>query len=47
MENPTWNPDTEELEDETATYDDLKAEILEQAEANGIPWEWLRFCYDK
>ena len=33
-------------EDETATYDGLKAEIIRQAEKNGINKEALSFLYD-
>jgi hypothetical protein len=32
--------------DEAATYDDLKAAILEQAAANGVSSERLQFYYD-
>ena len=33
-------------EDETGTYEELKAEIIRQAEKNGISTEALRFLYD-
>lgn len=33
-------------EDETATYDGLKEEILRQADKNGIDRESLHFLYD-
>ena len=33
-------------EDETGTYEELKAEIIRQAEKNGIDVEALRFLYD-
>jgi hypothetical protein len=46
LENPTWNDATESLDDETATYDDLKTAILEQAAEHGIPAEMLKFHYD-
>lgn len=34
------------LDDETATYDELKTEILRQAANEGIPKERLKFWYD-
>ena len=33
--------------DETATYDDLKADILRQAEENGIDKDSLIFWFDE
>lgn len=33
-------------EDETGTYEELKAEIIRQAEKNGIDVEALSFLYD-
>ena len=32
--------------DETATYDDLRREILEQAVKRGVDTDSLVFCYD-
>lgn len=32
--------------DECGTYDDLKAEILDQAKEKGVPVESLKFFYD-
>lgn len=46
-ENLTWNEEKEILEDESATYDELKAEILEQAVEHGIPESDLVFWYDE
>lgn len=37
---------TPDPEDETGTYEELKAEIIRQAEKNGIDVEALRFLYD-
>lgn len=44
-ENPTWDEDKDEYGDETATYRELKASILEQAAKVGIPAENLSFMY--
>jgi hypothetical protein len=44
--NPTWDKDKEEFADETATYDELKASILEQAAEKGIDADKLKFWYD-
>lgn len=44
-ENPTWDEEKEEFEDETATYAELKEEILRQAEEAGIPESSLDFIY--
>ena len=43
MENPTGD---EEAEDETASYDDLKAEIIDLAKKVGIDPSRLVFPYD-
>lgn len=45
MENPTWDEEKEEYEDETATYHELKEEILRQAKETGIPESDLDFMY--
>lgn len=45
MENPTWDEEKEEYEDETATYQELKEEILRQAKETGIPESDLDFMY--
>lgn len=39
--------ETESEDDEAATYDDLKTDILEQAAENGVAAESLVFCYDE
>lgn len=46
MENDTWDEERECFDDETATYDELKAAIIEQAEENGIDVDQLHFMYD-
>lgn len=47
MENPTWDEEKQEFEDEAATYDELKAEILRQAAEHGIAATALKFYYDE
>ena len=44
MENPTWDDEKEEYGDGSATFEDLKDEILSQAEENGIDPD--RLCFD-
>jgi hypothetical protein len=44
--NDTWDETTESFADETATYDVLKAEIIEQAKSAGIDESRLKFRYD-
>lgn len=46
MENPTWSEEKGCLLDETCTYDELKEMIIEQAIANGIDPNCLKFYYD-
>lgn len=45
MENPTWDEEIEEYEDETATYDKLKAVIIELAKKIGIDPSRVIFPY--
>ena len=47
MVNPTWDDKTQQFEDEAATYDDLKAEIIRQAAEHGIAATALKFYYDE
>jgi hypothetical protein len=46
-ENPTWDEEAEEYEDETATYDNLKTEIIELAKKIGIDPSRVIFPYDE
>lgn len=46
-ENDTWDEEKQRFADETATYDGLKAQITEQAQAAGINVDCLRFWYDE
>lgn len=46
MVNDTWDEERECFDDETATYDELKEAIIEQAEENGIDVNQLHFMYD-
>lgn len=43
MENPTWNDEKEWFDDEFATFDDLKMEIIRQAIAKHLEPDWLDF----
>lgn len=45
MENETWNEDLKSFDDETATYDDLKAEIIAKAQRLEIDTRRLVFPY--
>lgn len=45
-ENKTWDEETERCADESATYDELKAAIMEQAQQNGIDTGRLHFWHD-
>ena len=45
-ENPTWNAEMEDYEDETATYESLKSEILKQAKEHKVSENELKFMYD-
>ena len=42
-ENPTWDEEKEDFADPYATYEDLKAQIIEQAIEKGIDPESLYF----
>lgn len=41
--NPTWDPETESYTDDTATYDGLCAEIMNQADKANVPYGALKF----
>ena len=43
MVNDTWDEESEEYGDESATFEDLKTEIIAQAKANGIDPDRLYF----
>lgn len=45
-ENPTWNETGEYYEDEDYCYEDLKDDIIEQAEQEGLHPSRLSFHYD-
>lgn len=44
--NPTWDEASESYTDETATYEDLRVEIMRQAVERGIDVTTLEFAYD-
>lgn len=46
LRNPTWNAELDEYEDEIATYDSLKKEIISQAKKAGLSEFDLEFMYD-
>lgn len=45
-ENETWNEDEGYFEDERATFEELKAEILDQAEEKGIDLSQYELEYE-
>lgn len=46
MVNETWNEEDQAYDDELATYDELMAEIIEQAREHGIDVSRLQFHCD-
>ena len=42
--NDTWNDEKQEYDDDNATYEELKAKIIEQAVRNGIDASLI--CFD-
>jgi len=45
-ENPTWDEDGGYYEDERATFEELKAEIFDQAEKKGIDLSQYELIYE-
>jgi hypothetical protein len=45
-ENPTWDEDGGYYEDERATFEELKAEIFDQAEEKGIDLSQYELIYE-
>jgi len=45
-ENPTWNEDGGYYEDERATFEELRAEIFDQAEEKGIDLSQYELIYE-